>query len=127
MEVAGGSGVGGGATTLNVPGETCTSGEYTQPLLSGAPANSIWIQSPPGDLPKAGAVEPVGNVPTTGKMEALGPIRTLICGSSVITVIYIPSSAAGVAVSCRASTTGEMGAKKFPKIIKAINMVKMAG
>ena len=52
VEVAGGSGVGGGATTLNVPGETCTSGEYTQPLLFGAPGYSIWIQSPPGDLPK---------------------------------------------------------------------------
>jgi tetrahydrodipicolinate N-succinyltransferase len=41
VEVGGGSGVGGGATTLNVPGETCTSGEYTHPLLFGAPGYSI--------------------------------------------------------------------------------------
>jgi hypothetical protein len=60
-------------------------------------------------------------------MEELGPMRTLICGSSVITVIYIPASAAGVAVSCRASTTGEVDAKKFPRKIKAMNMVRMAG
>ena len=86
--------------TRKVPGETFTSGEYTQPLLFGAPGYSIWIQSPPGDLPNAGAVEPVGKFPTMGKTEELGPMRTWICGSSVMTVIYIPSPAGRVAVSC---------------------------
>lgn len=33
VEVGGGTGVGGASTTRSVPGETCTSGEYTQPLL----------------------------------------------------------------------------------------------
>jgi hypothetical protein len=60
-------------------------------------------------------------------MEELGPIRTLICGSSVITVIYIPASAAGVSVTCRASTTGEVEAKNVPRKIKAVSMVKMVG
>ncbi len=31
VAVAGGTGVGGGPAICNVPGETCTSGEYTQP------------------------------------------------------------------------------------------------
>jgi hypothetical protein len=66
VEVAGGTGVGGGAMIRNVPGETCTSGEYTQPELLGAPGYSIWIQSPPCDLPSTGAVEPVNSVPTIG-------------------------------------------------------------
>ncbi len=41
VEVAGGTGVGGGSTIRSDPGETCTSGEYTQPALFGAPAYSI--------------------------------------------------------------------------------------
>jgi hypothetical protein len=60
-------------------------------------------------------------------MEELGPIRILICGSSVTTVIYIPASAAGVTVSCRASTTVEADAKNVPRAIRATSMVKMTG
>ena len=37
VEVAGGTGVGGGSAICNVPGESTTSGEYTHPLLFGAP------------------------------------------------------------------------------------------
>jgi hypothetical protein len=60
-------------------------------------------------------------------MEELGPMRTLICGSSVITVMNIPESAAGVTVSCRASTTGEVDAKKVPTEIRTMNIVKIMG
>lgn len=41
VEVGGCTGVGGGAIICKLPGETVTNGEYTQPLLSGAPGNSI--------------------------------------------------------------------------------------
>jgi len=60
-------------------------------------------------------------------MEELGPIRTLICGSSVITVIYMPASAAGVTVSCKASTTGGLDAKKVPNEIRITSMIKIMG
>jgi hypothetical protein len=60
-------------------------------------------------------------------MDEVGPIRTLIGGSSVITVIYIPVpvSAAGVSVSCRASTTVEVDAKNVPKEIRTTSEAKM--
>jgi hypothetical protein len=60
-------------------------------------------------------------------MEELGPIRTLICGSSVITVIYIPASAAGVTVSWKASTSAEVDAKIVPKEIRTITMAGIRG
>lgn len=42
VEVGGPSGVGGGGTIFRLPGgDTCTSGEYTQPTPSGAAGNSI--------------------------------------------------------------------------------------
>jgi hypothetical protein len=66
VEVGGCSGVGGGSTTCKVPGETLTKGEYTHPELLGAPGNSIFIQSPPADRPKAGELPPVVNVPMIG-------------------------------------------------------------
>ena len=44
-------------------------------------------------------------------MDELGPIRTLICGSSVMTVMNIPVEA-GVTVGCWARTTVEEDAKK---------------
>jgi hypothetical protein len=60
-------------------------------------------------------------------MEELGPIRTLICGSSVITVINIPASAPGVAVNCSASTTGDVDAKNVPKNITDVSMIGIMG
>jgi hypothetical protein len=39
----------------------------------------------------------------------------------------IPESAAGVTVSCRASTTGEVDAKKVPTEIRTMNIVKIMG
>jgi hypothetical protein len=41
VDVGGGMGVGGGSAICKVPGESTTSGEYTHPLLFGAPENSI--------------------------------------------------------------------------------------
>ena len=133
MAVAGGTGVGGGSITSNVPpcGETCTSGEYTHPLLYGAPAYSIWTQSPPADLPSAGAVAPRNKVPTIGYTEELGPIRTLIWGSSVITVMNMPVEdawAVRVSVGCWASTTVEVDAKRnVQRETRTMRMVKIAG
>jgi len=48
-------------------------------------------------------------------MEELGPIRTLICGSSVITVMNIPVEEEGVSVGCCAKTTAKVGAENIQK------------
>jgi hypothetical protein len=60
-------------------------------------------------------------------MEELGPILTLICGSSVITVTYIPTSPAGVAVSCKARTMDDVDVKNIPKEIRGTINVKTRG
>lgn len=60
-------------------------------------------------------------------MEELGPMRTLICGSSVMTVMNIPVEA-GVSVGCWARTTVEEDAKKIvQRENKVVKMIRRVG
>ncbi len=62
-----GAGVGGGSTIGRMPPvDRLTFAAYTQPLPRGASENSIWIHSPAGLRPMAGAVPPTGICPTVG-------------------------------------------------------------
>jgi hypothetical protein len=55
-------------------------------------------------------------------------MRMLICGSSVMTVIYMPESTAGVAVNCRAcAKVVELDAKYIPRGIRSAKRGVMMG